>query len=201
MAISTIIFDVGGVIVRTVDPTPRQQWEAKLGLNPGQLEYLFFNSPGGHAAQRGERTTTEQWAWVGQQLNLNQSDLQQLSVDFWAGDEVDPNVVNLFRQLHGPYQTAIISNAMDNLHQALADWGITNDFDLIVSSADEGIMKPDATIFKNTIKRLNCQPNEAVFIDDFKHNIDGAHAVGLHGIHYTPTTNLSAELEKLGVNL
>ena len=44
--------------------------------------------------------------------------------------------------------------------------------------------------------RLGRQPDEAVFIDDFAHNIV-ARAVGMQTIHFTPQVDLAA-LAKLG---
>ena len=72
-------------------------------------------------------------------------------------------------------------------------------FDLIVSSAGEQVMKPDAAIFERTLERLEVAPYEAVFIDDFAHNVAAARAAGLAAIHFIPGIDLPAELEKLGV--
>ena len=42
--IRAVLFDVGGVLVRTFDHSGRQQWEARLGLPPGGAEALVLNS-------------------------------------------------------------------------------------------------------------------------------------------------------------
>jgi phosphoglycolate phosphatase-like HAD superfamily hydrolase len=52
--IRAILFDVGGVLVRTFDPSGRQAWEQRLGLPPGGAEAVVLNSEMGHRAQRGE---------------------------------------------------------------------------------------------------------------------------------------------------
>jgi beta-phosphoglucomutase-like phosphatase (HAD superfamily) len=48
--IQAVIFDVGGVLLRTEDRAPRQAWEARLGLEPGGAEALVFNSEMGQKA-------------------------------------------------------------------------------------------------------------------------------------------------------
>jgi FMN phosphatase YigB (HAD superfamily) len=48
---------------------------------------------------------------------------------------------------------------------------------------------------------LGREPAEAVFIDDFAHNIEGARAVGMAAIHYQPGIDLVAELAALGVTI
>jgi HAD superfamily hydrolase (TIGR01509 family) len=73
-------------------------------------------------------------------------------------------------------------------------------FDLIVGSAYERVMKPDPAIFLRTLERLGRAPHEAVFIDDFAHNIEGARGVGMAAIHYTPGMDLAAALASLGVD-
>ena len=108
----------------------------------------------------------------------------------------------MIRQLRTRYQTAIISNATDNLRQTLTiNYPMADAFDLIVGSAYEKVMKPDPRIFERTLARLGRQPDESVFIDDFAHNIVGARAVGMQAIHFTPPIDLVAELAKLGVLL
>jgi putative hydrolase of the HAD superfamily len=60
-------------------------------------------------------------------------------------------------------------------------------------------MKPDPAIYQHALQALDVAPETAVFIDDFQHNIDGAAAVGMHGILFTPETDLSAALSALRV--
>ena len=183
--IKAVIFDVGGVLLRTTDHSHRQQWEAKLGLQMGELEATILNSEQGHNAQHGIMSEEAHWQWVGEHFKLNAADLAQLEIDFWAGDVMDMTLIDYIRSLRPRYQTAIISNAMSGLRHVLHHkHAIADAFDLIVVSAEEGIMKPDARIFDRTIARLECKPEETVFVDDFAHNIAGAEAVGMVGVHY-----------------
>jgi epoxide hydrolase-like predicted phosphatase len=200
--IKAIIFDVGGVLVRTADRTSRNTLEQRLGLKAGESEQIVFNSEMGTKAQQGAITTLELWAWVQQHLRLNDEDFQAFQRDFWGGDRLDTALVDNIRRLKQRYQTAIISNATDNLRETLTiNYPMADAFDLIVGSAYEKVMKPAPVIFERTLARLGRQPEEAVFIDDFAHNIVGARAVGLHAIHFTPQLDLLAELAGLGVAL
>ena len=200
--IKAIIFDVGGVLLRTFDQSPRQRWEERLGLNPGDAEKLVFNSEQGGMAQRGEIGEEAHWQWVGDRLNLSAPALAQFRRDFWAGDRLDTQLVQMIRQLRANYQTGIISNAFDGLRHILrTKYPIADAFDDIVVSAEEGIMKPDAGIFTLALTRLGRAPHEAVFIDDMPANVTGARAAGLFAIHFTPETDLLAELTYLGVNV
>ena len=198
--IRAVIFDIGGVLVRTEDYAGRRRIEQRYGLPPGGAEQLVFNSPMGQAAQRGEWTTEQLWRWVQDELRLSDTDLAEFRREFWSGDRLDAELVDYIRRLHGPYKTGIISNALDNLQQLIsAAYPMADAFDVVIGSADERVMKPDPAIFHLALARLDCQPEEAIFVDDFLHNVEGARAVGMQGIHYTRGLDVPAALAAYGV--
>lgn len=198
--IRAIIFDIGGVLLRTTDHTGREAWEKRLGLPPGGAESIVLNSEMGHRAQRGEITTAQLWQWVGDYLELG-GELEDFRRDFWRGDTVDADLVELLDALRGRYQLGVISNAGDTLIETLAAYNLLHRFDLIVGSAYEGIMKPDHRIYERALARLGREPQETVFIDDAPRNIEAAHAIGMKAILYSPRVDLRAELAGLGVGL
>ncbi len=72
-------------------------------------------------------------------------------------------------------------------------------FDGFVLSYELQLLKPDPAIYLAAARSAGCAPDECVFIDDMDENVKGAVAAGLAGIHYTPGTDLAAELKKLGL--
>lgn len=200
--IKAVIFDMGGVLVRTTDPTQRAAWEARLGLAPGDAERIVLNSVMGKRAQMGAITTPALWDWVQAEFGLDDATLAAFRHDFWAGDVLDDELVDLIRYLRLNYQTALLSNFMDELHEVITvRHPMADAFDLVVGSAYEKVMKPDAQIYERTLARLDRQPAEAVFIDDAIHNIDGARQVGLAAIHYQAGMDVAAALAALGVQV
>lgn len=200
--IQAIIFDVGGVLLRTYDHRYRREWDKRLGLASGESEELVFNSPTGQAAQAGRITYQALHQWVVQQFNLSGEDAKQFWHDFWAGDDLDLQLIALIRSLRPGYQTAIISNAWDNLHWLLTEkYPIADAFDLIVGSAYEKIMKPDPEIYRRTLARLGRRPEEALFIDDNEQNVLAARALGMAAIHFNPLIDLPAHFAQLGIQL
>jgi len=197
-SIRGIIFDIGGVLVRTIDPAGRARWEQRLSLPPGGAEASVLNSPTGHRAQRGEITDADLWQWVQEELQLG-DELEQFRADFWRGDAVDPKLIDLIQRLRPRYRTAVISNATDALHATLAHYGLGELFDVIVGSAYEGVMKPDAAIYTRALERLGMRPSETVFIDDAPGNVAAAATLGMHAIRFTPALDLESELARLGV--
>jgi len=195
--IRAVIFDVGGVLLRTEDFAPRRALEERLGLAPGEAERLIYNDAAGRQAQHGALSAQAHLQAVAARLGVSVADL----APFWAGDRLDEELIALIRRLRPRYQTAIISNAMSDLHQLLTEkYPIADAFDLITGSAYEGVMKPDPRIYLNTLARLGRQPAEAVFLDDAPANVDGARAVGMQAIHYVAGMDVAAALAALGVN-
>ncbi len=198
--IKAVIFDVGGVLVRTESQQKRRDWEARLGLAPGESEAIVFAGEMGTKAQSGAIGDEAHWAWIGQRLGLDEAALTAFRHDFWAGDVLDTDLVAYIRQLRPRYQTAIISNATEGLRAALTNrFQIADAFDLIVGSAEEKVMKPDPEIYRRTLNRLGRKPEETVFIDDFAHNIAAADKLGMKTVHFRPEVDVPAALAQLGV--
>ena len=58
-------------------------------------------------------------------------------------------------------------------------------FDGIILSAEEKLIKPDKRIYQLLLDRYQLKAEECVFIDDLLANADGARAAGMQAIHYT----------------
>jgi epoxide hydrolase-like predicted phosphatase len=193
--LEAIIFDVGGVLVRTLDRGPREAWEMRLGLAQGEADSLVFGGTIGTKAQLGEISEEELWLSVGRSLDLSAAQLAMFRRDFWAGDVLDGTLVEFIRSLRPRYQTAIISNAFDSMRQNLTErYPIIDAFDAVVISAEEKTMKPDPEIYERALHLLGRSPAEAIFIDDSLPNVEAARNLGMKAVLFGPDTNLPAEL-------
>lgn len=77
----------------------------------------------------------------------------------------------------------IISNWDGRLSALLADMGIAEMVDTIVSSAEVGLHKPDPRIFELACQRLDVLPQDAVHVGDHHYaDILGASAVGMEPV-------------------
>ena len=195
--IRAVIFDVGGVLVRTEDLTPRQQLAAELNLPMGQLYDIVFNQDTWNLVQLGHITNDDHWQAVGRRLKLTWPDqVNAFRITFFAGDRVDQGMIDLIQRLRSRFKVALLSNAPGNLRRWIAEeWKIPQDtFDQIIISAEEGVMKPDPEIYRRTLTQLDVAPHEAIFVDDFEENVKAAKALGIQAIHFTSPETLVAEL-------
>jgi len=198
MQLRAVIFDFGGVIVRTDDRTPRERLAARLGIAYDQLSSLVFDSESALQATLGKITTQEHWEALRNELGLSQDDHANLPLDFWGGDVLDQELVDYIRALRPDYKTSLISNAWDDLRQVLEyTWKIADVFDEIIISAEVSVAKPDPRIYQIALERLAVAPQQAVFVDDFPANIAGARAVGMHALHFKNSLQARKELDRL----
>lgn len=61
------------------------------------------------------------------------------------------------------------------------------------------LLKPEGEIFSHILKKYQLMPDETLFIDDTKHNIEAAREFGIRGIHLKSPKHLKKELEDLEI--
>ena len=81
------------------------------------------------------------------------------------------------------YKLGIVANQLLGTQKRLEKWQILKYFDVVVSSAEEGIAKPDLQIFRTALQKADCKPHNAVMIGDrLDNDIVPANKLGLKTI-------------------
>lgn len=199
MSLKAVIFDFGGVLVRTRSRDLRTAWEQRLGLAPGTASAIVFDGERGRAAQHGWVTDADHWRWIGQQLAVDDATLADFRRDFFSEDFLDLDLIAYIDRLRaGGYHLGLLSNAGDNARHIFTEvYPVLPHFDSVTISAEEGVMKPDPRIFQVALARAGVQPREAVFVDDVAENVEGARAVGMLGVHFRDPVVAISELAAL----
>jgi epoxide hydrolase-like predicted phosphatase len=183
--IRALVWDLGGVILRTEDLSFRETWEKRFDLEPWDLEKLIFRSEMSKLASVGKASTEDIWNSVQGKLGLTKSELERLRVDFFAGDQIDEELMAFIRSLKGQVKIGMITNAWPDIRPWMEEQArIADAFDHIVISSEVGIVKPQKEIYGLALSGLDVEAEETLFIDDFVENIQGAEAVGMHTIHF-----------------
>jgi epoxide hydrolase-like predicted phosphatase len=198
VTIKAVIFDVGGVLIRSETESGRRAWEQRLGLAEGGLADIVFGSPMSQMATLGQTTDDAVWRDVAIRFGLDADGLRELQRDFWSGDRLDDELVRYLGSLRPRYKTALLSNAWPGARKALTEkWGLTEALDEMVISAEEGVAKPDAAIYWIILQRLNVQPNEAMFVDDMAVNVEAARSLGMAGVQFRTREQTLVDLERI----
>jgi len=195
-AVRAIIFDLGGVILRTEDTQPRAGLAQRLGFTYAALDAIVFNNSTAQRAERGQATPDEVWAEAARLLNLPPDEIPRVRREFFAGDRVDQDLIALIHSLRGDYKTALLSNTwFSDLPRFLReDLGIPDTFDVVISSAREGLAKPDPRIFQVTLEALGIEAAEAVFVDDNLANVQAAGQLGIRAVRFFSVSQMRQDL-------
>jgi len=197
--IKALIFDFGGVLIRTESQEPRKRLAKRLGLSPEELYAIILDGEATRLAELGRISSQERWERAAEALGLNSAE-ECLAVirEFFSGDVLDTELVERIRHWRARYKTALLSNFSDRLLDFVEnELGLDDCFDAIIVSALVGVRKPDPAIYRLALDRLQVAPHEAVFIDDMRANVEGAASIGMHAIQFTTRDALFAELRTL----
>jgi putative hydrolase of the HAD superfamily len=193
-----VLWDIGGVILRTENWEPRHRLDRMLDLPNGKIYELVFESEMSRKATVGEATNDDLWMWVGAQLELSSDELILVRDEFWSGDQIDMDLIRFIRARTNGTKMGLLSNGWSSTRRFLDErWHIADIFDEIIVSAEVGYAKPDRRIYQLALDRLDVEAEQTIFIDDFIENILGARDLGIHGIHFQDPQTILGELNNL----
>ena len=198
MTLQAVIFDIGGVLVRTEDWSGRAKWEARLGLPERALATLVFDSDAAMQAALGAGPDRAIWEHVARTLKLDAEQLGQLRADFWSGDRLNTELLQFLRNLRPRWRTGILSNAWPEMRDMnVSMFGLDQVVDETIYSFEVGLLKPDPRIFEVAAQRLGVPAARVVFVDDFPQNVVAARTAGLSAVQFMDTPQTIAELRQL----
>ena len=199
--IKAVIWDMGGVILRTNGEESRRQLASEFNVPTDFLYKLVFDSPSAEKATVGLISETEHWNIVADTLGISIDRIQELQDRFWAEDFVDKDLVEFIKKLKPKYKTGLLSNAWSGARQSLYQ---RNDWDMVfhysMFSYEVRTRKPETQIYEKILALMGVSAKEAIFVDDLADNINAAIAVGIYGIQFKSTQQAISEVNKLLTN-
>jgi epoxide hydrolase-like predicted phosphatase len=156
-----------------------------------------------HALERGEITVPDFESRLAEALTVRTGrpfDADGLLGRLFGHFEHAPDMSGLVRRARAAgLRTALLSNSWGNDYPR-DGWDAM--FDVVVISGEVGMRKPEPVIFEHTLGLLGLRPQEAVFVDDLRHNVDAAVALGIVGVQHVTYPQTLLELEALfGISL
>jgi HAD superfamily hydrolase (TIGR01509 family) len=102
-------------------------------------------------------------------------------------DKYDPYLPlwEILPELRKNYKLGIINNGTYLTYPLFEmRYSISNRFDIFLSSAKEGICKPEREIYLLACQALGSSPGNCLFMDDSKENIMGARRIGMQALQW-----------------
>lgn len=198
--IKSVIFDWGGVLIE--DPAPGLMQYCAQALNVSKEEYTKAHRKFSTDFQKNLIGEDTFWDRICRELKVRRPAVPSLWTQaFKAAYVPREEMFILATGLNkNGYKTAVISNtevpAMQYFYRLRYDM-----FDAAVFSCAEGIIKPNSKIFEIALKKLDCTPEQSVFIDDNVEFTEAAKKSGLYSILFESTKQIRNELNEIGVKL
>jgi len=181
--IKAVIFDMGGVLLRTIEPKPREDLAAKFGVTRDELEAFVFNSDSSHQSELGKISIEDHWKKVFLYFGKSFDDYIKVYDQFFAGDAIDKKLLSFAGSLKPEFKLGLLSNAWVSARSLIsARFSFIDVFDVSIFSYEVGIRKPDRRIYQTIVDKMGISASEALFIDDMPVNVAGAKAAGLQSL-------------------
>ena len=195
--IKNVVFDIGMVLV----DFRFREYMKDLGLSPEEISnvaaHMIYN-PLWNELDRGIRS----FEVVMAQMKAQHPEEATLYDRFWK----DPTEVCrpfpktrawLMSVRDAGYDVYLLSNYPKELFEC--HWAGSFDFTDIpkgrVVSYEVGLTKPEPEIYRKLLEKYELQPEECVFLDDRKENVEAAEALGFFGIHVMDQEQAMSDLK------
>ena len=77
-----------------------------------------------------------------------------------------PDAVRVLGELKDRYDIGIIANQSPGTESRLEQWGLLRFVSVCIASAEVGLEKPDLAIFNLALRKVGCEPAQAVLVGD-----------------------------------
>lgn len=110
-------------------------------------------------------------------------------------DKLFPYTIEVLDYLFEKYQLHIITNGFHNTqHIKLKYSNLEKYFDLIITSEQMGVKKPNPKIFEFALEKAKSTPSESIYIgDDLIVDILGCENCGIDGVYFNPEKKIHQE--------
>nr|WP_258050267.1 HAD-IA family hydrolase [Streptomyces finlayi] len=187
-------------VIRFYDTTHLADLERAVGLPEGTTMDVGY-SPETDLPLLLGRITPDEWATtIAARLTgrVTEPQARELGRALAAAPfRADEAVVALLRRARERMPLVLVTNASVQLEEDLALLGIDDLADHVVSSAREGVAKPDRAIYETAAARAGVPVERCLFVDDRQENVDAAVALGMTGVLYRGLADLSGPLSAL----
>lgn len=201
MNVTTIIFDLGGVLVDwnpayvfdklIEDETKRKQFFAEICTSDWNEE-----QDAGRSLKEATQILVDQHPEWQEYIEAYYGRWEEM-----LGGPIEETVA-IFRELKesGKYKFYALTNWSAELFPvALRKYDFLHWFDGRLVSGEEKMRKPFPEFYQLLLDRFNIEKEESVFIDDNLRNAEAAQALGIPTIRFENPAQLRKELEQKGI--
>lgn len=176
-----IVFDLAGVVVaRNQERCPQYIMDYFYFINSGEALPEFWDD-----YDRGTRDIDS----VAQCLSeFRGSDFETAKSRMLEAvtyqEQVAPTAELIAELKAAGYRLFVLSNMSKDYIEFLREMPVFQHFEGEIVSCEVGLIKPEREIYNLLLDRYNLVPEQTMFIDDRKPNVDAAAEVGINPFHF-----------------
>lgn len=198
--IRNIIFDIGNVVVRW---SPALIVERAFGPEKGTADFAaqLFGAPIWMAINRGELTEAEAKRDYCKGFGLTPDETDAMFFHIKDSQELVPGTIDVMEKLASRgYRLFALT---DNVHEIVAylkqRYDFWKHFEGAAVSAELGMMKPSAEIYRYLLDTYGLAGEETLFLDDVEANVMGARNVGMKSFQFTSAEQAVADMRGIDI--
>jgi HAD superfamily hydrolase (TIGR01509 family) len=187
--VRVVAFDCDGVLFDTLEANRHYynlilQHFGRPPMNAEQLHYVHSHTLHEALAQLFVDAAQREQAYAFRQTIDYSGILAHLTIE--------PHLVALLDWMSGKFKTAIATNRTDTMPRLLSAFGLTDRFDLVVTSLDVERPKPHPEPLLKILAQFKAAPHQSLFVGDSEVDEKTARAAGVPFVAYC-NPSLSAD--------
>lgn len=195
--IKAVIFDYGKVISQAPNTHVRKDIADSFHVTEEEVGVLIGKYIG--EFRKGKMSEDEFWIKISADLG---KPIPPNKYELWRNDfrnklEISEDMLEYVRSIKAKgIKVAVLSNNIVPYVEVIKQRDGYKDFDIVINSCEVGCSKPDEEIYILTLNKLGLKPEEVLFVDDRKENIDTAAKIGMNVELVTEEEKLKQDINK-----
>ena len=146
---------------------------------------------------RGEIPEDEFWKRVAADIGEDETWIETSKASYYSTSIPVEGILPIVEKLKGKYKLGLLANTPKPwFDDAVSRFNLEEFFDVLVSSGGSGLLKPDKEIYLLICEKLGLSPRECLYIDDSEVKLNAAKDLGMEGILFKNSKQLTDELKK-----
>ena len=199
--ITTLIFDLGAVVLSNDWHYDCQEkfddFTETFEIDYDDMERGWENHA--HDYVKGKMTEEEFWERFLKTAGAKKIDIELAKKIYRKYQMENDNMLDLLKRLRKYRLASLTTIGKEWLEFKREKFKVDNYFEVIVSSPEFGMRKPNPRIYEITLEKLKVLGEECVFIDNKQHLLPPAEKLGMKTIHFINRKDCEEKLRELGI--
>ncbi len=197
--VRAVFFDIGNVLLRFSSRQVLAKVACAVKRHPLKLAKYLWRSDLGDRVERGEIGGEALYALFQEELGYKGT-FPQFRLLWCDHFTLDRGSFAILKRTAAGTPTYLLSNTnalhYDFIRERYAFPGLVRG---AILSHELGLRKPDPAIYRKALELSATAPEETVFVDDLKPNVEAARRLGLRAIRYRGAEDLRRRFLELGL--